>query len=82
MTRDAQAAMVRIAVVEGRVTIDLQGKGAGRGGYLHRTNECVERFVNSKAREFRSLKRKIDRPERLEIARAIKLTLDSERQVE
>lgn len=83
MQRDEQAAMVRIAVIDDRVALDEpDGRRVGRGAYLHRTNECAERFVNSKVKEFRSLRRKIDREERLGIARAIKLTLDRERQVE
>jgi predicted RNA-binding protein YlxR (DUF448 family) len=82
MKRDAKAAMVRIAVVNDHVEVDFEGRRAGRGGYLHPKVECVERFVSLKVKEFRALRRKIDRPERLEIAAAIKLTLDRNSKVE
>ncbi len=82
MTQDAKAAMVRIAVVDGRVEVDFEARRAGRGGYLHPTLECAERFVSSKVKEFRALRRKIDRPERLQIAAAIKLRLDRNSKVE
>ena len=82
MKRDAKAAMIRIAVVNGHVEVDFEARQPGRGGYLHPTVECVERFVVSKVKEFRALRRKIDRPERLEIAAAIKLILDRNSKVE
>ena len=82
MKRDAKAAMVRIAVVNGHVEADFEARPVGRGGYLHRTLECAERFVTSKVKEFRSLRRKIERPERLQIAAAIKLRLDRNLKVE
>ncbi len=49
---------------------------------MHPTLECVERFVSSKVKEFRALRRKIERPERLQIAAAIKLRLDRSSKVE
>ena len=82
MKRDAKASMVRIAVVDGRVEVDFEARRAGRGGYLHPTVECVERFVGLKVKEFRALRRKIERPERLQIAAAIKLRLDRSLKVE
>ena len=82
MKRDAKAAMVRIAVVNDHVEVDFEGRRAGRGGYLHPKVECVDRFVGLKVKEFRALRRKIDRPERLEIAAAIKLILDRNSKVE
>jgi predicted RNA-binding protein YlxR (DUF448 family) len=82
MKRDAKAAMVRIAVVNGYIELDFEARRAGRGGYLHPTPECAERFVKSKAKEFRALRRKIDRPERLQIAAAIKIRLDRNSKVE
>ena len=82
MKRDAKASMVRIAIVNDHVEVDFEAKRAGRGGYLHPTLECVERFVGLKIKEFRALRRKIDRPERLEIAAAIKLRLDRNLKVE
>jgi predicted RNA-binding protein YlxR (DUF448 family) len=82
MKRDAKAAMVRIAVVDGHVEVDFEGRRAGRGGYLHPTVECVERFVGLKVKEFRALRRKIERSERDQIATAIKLRLDRNLKVE
>ena len=72
MKRDAKSAMVRIAVVNGQVEVDFEARQPGRGGWLHPVVECVDRFVGSKVKEFRALRRKIDRPERLRIAAAIK----------
>jgi predicted RNA-binding protein YlxR (DUF448 family) len=82
MKRDAKAAMVRIAVVNDHVEVDLQARRPGRGAYLHPAVECVERFVGLKVKEFRALKRKIDGPERLQIAAAIKARLDRNSKVE
>jgi predicted RNA-binding protein YlxR (DUF448 family) len=82
MKQDAKAAMVRIAVANGQVEVDFDARRPGRGGYLHPTAECVERFVVSKVKVFRSLRRKIERPERDKIAAAIKLRLDRNLKVE
>jgi predicted RNA-binding protein YlxR (DUF448 family) len=82
MKRDAKASMVRIAVVNDHVEVDFEGRRAGRGGYLHPTLECVERFVGLKVKEFRALRRKIERPERDKIAAAMKLRLDRNSKVE
>lgn len=76
MKRDAKASMVRIAIVDDHVEVDLEGRRAGRGAYLHPAIECVDKFIGLKVREFRSLKQKIERPERLQIAAAIKARLD------
>ena len=82
MKRDAKAAMVRIALMNGRVGVDFEARQPGRGGYIHRSNDCIERFVNSKVKEFKALRRAIDRAARLDIAAALKLTLDREPKVE
>jgi uncharacterized protein len=82
MKRDRKDAMIRLGVVDERVAPDFEGKQTGRGAYLHRTGECLERFVKSKAKEFRSLRRSIGRSERIEIARTIKERLDRETPVE
>jgi predicted RNA-binding protein YlxR (DUF448 family) len=82
MQQDAKASMVRIAVVNGNVEVDFEARRAGRGAYLHPAAECVERFVGSKVKEFRALRRKIDRHERVQIAAAIKLRLDRNSKVE
>ena len=82
MKRDAKASMVRIAIVNDRVEVDFDARWPGRGAYLHPTVECVERFVSLKVKEFRALRRKIERPERLQIAAAIKRRLDRNSKVE
>jgi predicted RNA-binding protein YlxR (DUF448 family) len=82
MKQDAKAAMVRIAFANGHVETDFDARRTGRGGYLHPKVECVERFVVSKVKVFRSLRRKIERPERDKIAAAIKLRLDRNLKVE
>ena len=82
MKQDAKASMVRIAVVNGSVEVDFEARRAGRGAYLHPAAECVERFVASKVKEFRAIRRKIERQQRVQIAAAIKLRLDRNTKVE
>ncbi|MGH7948852.1 MAG: DUF448 domain-containing protein, partial [Candidatus Binataceae bacterium] len=67
MRRDEQQAMARIAMVDGKLVLDFDRAVPGRGGYLHPLGECLERFATSKAREFRSLKRKFSNAERARI---------------
>lgn len=82
MKRDRKDAMIRLAVIDDQVAPDFEGKQTGRGAYLHRTSQCLERFVKSKAKEFRSLRRAVERRERIEIAQTIKVRLDRETRVE
>ena len=82
MRKDRKDVMIRLGVIDDHVAPDFEGKQTGRGAYLHRTSECLERFVKSKAKEFRSLRRSIERRERIEIARTIKERLDRETRVE
>ena len=72
MKKDSKSAMLRIAVVNEKLEVDFEARRAGRGGYLHPTLECADKFVASKVKEFRALRRKIDRTERLNITAAIK----------
>jgi hypothetical protein len=44
---------------------------------LHRRADCVEKFVRSKVKEFRSLRRRMSLDERLKIAELIRTPLDS-----
>ena len=76
MKKDLKSAMIRIAVVNEKVEVDSEARKPGRGGYLHPTLECADRLVNSKVKEFRALRRKIDRSERVVIAETIKQRLD------
>ena len=59
--------MIRIVANNGVVSIDNDGIAPGRGGYLHPQSRCLKDFAASKVKEFRSLKSRIDRAERLRI---------------
>jgi len=82
MKRAPKEAMIRLAVSNDLVVPDFDSRAPGRGAYLHRSVECLERFVASRVKEFRSLKRGIARSDRVEIARVVKERLDRESQVE
>jgi predicted RNA-binding protein YlxR (DUF448 family) len=77
MARDAQAAMVRLAAVNGVVRADHDRRLGGRGGYLHLRRECLERFARAKTREFRSLRVALDRGARDLITQMLQAWLDS-----
>jgi predicted RNA-binding protein YlxR (DUF448 family) len=76
MGRDRKDAMVRLALEAGGVVPDFGGRAPGRGGYLHLRDQCLERFVKSKAREFKSLRTKIGRDQRSSLAHAMRARLD------
>ncbi|MGO9606777.1 MAG: YlxR family protein [Candidatus Binataceae bacterium] len=76
MKQDRKDAMVRIAVVDGKVVPDFEGRMVGRGGYLHFDDGCLERFAKSKVKEFKSLKVRIERDQRTSIIQAIRARLD------
>jgi len=82
MRRDDQNAMVRIAAVAGRVRPDNIVRSPGRGGFLHRSAECLVRFERSKVKEFRSLRRRLGLDERREIAELIRSRLAATAQLE
>jgi predicted RNA-binding protein YlxR (DUF448 family) len=70
--QDSSDALVRLAVESGAVVADFEARRPGRGGYLHPRPECLEKFINSKQKEFRSLKRAISRDDRGAVASAIR----------
>jgi predicted RNA-binding protein YlxR (DUF448 family) len=80
--RDLKSAFVRIAAMEGDVVVDAQARLGGRGGYIHAKARCLERFEQSKVREFRSLGRKIGLDARRQITELIRGRLDSRGEVE
>jgi predicted RNA-binding protein YlxR (DUF448 family) len=82
MRRDLQLAMVRIAGVGEHVQPDDAVRRPGRGGYLHRSAECLARFERSRVREFRSLRRKLDVGERQELTELIRSRLASSAELE
>jgi predicted RNA-binding protein YlxR (DUF448 family) len=82
MRRDAQDAMVRITSVGGRVQLDDDARRPGRGGYLHRSAECLARFDRSRIKEFRSLRRKIGLDERRDLTERIRSRLATTAQLE
>jgi predicted RNA-binding protein YlxR (DUF448 family) len=82
MQRDLKTAMVRIVDSDGMMITDQSAALPGRGGYLHPQDECLRRFVRSRAREFRSLRRAVDRPARERIVESIRTRLDRNREVE
>jgi predicted RNA-binding protein YlxR (DUF448 family) len=63
--------MVRIVIVNDVPVIDEKRLIAGRGGYLHRDDACLQKFVRSKVKEFRSLRRKLTPDDRQQIIGAI-----------
>jgi predicted RNA-binding protein YlxR (DUF448 family) len=79
--RDEPRALVRIAAAGDRVEIDADRRHSGRGGYLHPRAVCLDGFVASRIKEFRSLKRKINGDERLRITSSIRMRLDSDTSV-
>jgi predicted RNA-binding protein YlxR (DUF448 family) len=82
MGRDAQAVMIRLIALPGEVTVaDGSGQG-GRGGYIHRSNACLERFERSRIKEFRSLRRRLGGDERRAITEQVRKRLASEGRVE
>ncbi|MFZ0658391.1 MAG: YlxR family protein [Candidatus Binataceae bacterium] len=82
MRREAQSAMLRVAIRDAEAVLDEDGNIAGRGGYLHRNPECLERFVKSKVRQFKSLRSGIDKDQRMRIAQSIRTRLDREASLE
>jgi predicted RNA-binding protein YlxR (DUF448 family) len=48
---------------DGTLQLDMTRRAGGRGGYLHRSRECWDRFAGRKGM-LRSLRATIDRPAR------------------
>lgn len=82
MRRDLRSQMVRLAAFGEVVRLDTAARGAGRGGYLHRREECLQGFSRSKVKQFRSLGRRVSLDERLKIAELIRTRLDSKTPLE
>jgi predicted RNA-binding protein YlxR (DUF448 family) len=82
MQRDLQLAMVRITAIAGQVRLDAAERRSGRGGYLHRSENCLERFERRKVREFRSLRRQVDAGERRQLTELIRSRLATSAQLD
>jgi len=68
---------MRIAANGDTLMLDEEGRMPGRGAYLHYHNRCITSFSHNKARELRSLKRKISPDERRKLAEMIHAWLAS-----
>jgi predicted RNA-binding protein YlxR (DUF448 family) len=77
MERDSKDHLLRIAVSGEMLILDEQGRRPGRGAYLHQNDRCISQFEHGKAREVRSLRRKINPGERSKLAELIHARLDS-----
>jgi uncharacterized protein len=77
MRRDSKRRLLRIATREDSLTLDEEGRMPGRGAYLHYCNRCITDFVKNRARELRSLRRKVGLDERRKLAELIHARLDS-----
>jgi uncharacterized protein len=64
---DFQQAMIRLAALPEGVVIDPAGKLGGRGGYVHPRRQCLELFAKGKINRFHSLRRTLDRSERVNL---------------
>jgi predicted RNA-binding protein YlxR (DUF448 family) len=81
--RGLKISMIRLVAPRADMVVaDPEGKAPGRGGYLHRDAGCLEKFEASRVKQFRSLKVRIDRPERLKISEEIRRLLDRAAKVE
>ena len=77
MRRDSKQRMMRIAAGEDSLTLDEEGRMPGRGAYLHYRIRCITDFVHNRARELRSLRRKVSLDERRTLVELIHTRLDS-----
>lgn len=68
---DSKEALVRVAARPEGVMLDLSGKLGGRGGYLHPRRACLELFVKAKVSRFNSLRRSLDRAERVNLVNVL-----------
>ena len=66
--------MIRVTMAGDELVLDETIRNNGRGGYLHRSDDCLHRFVSSRIKEFRSLRRALTREERVKVAEMIRGT--------
>jgi predicted RNA-binding protein YlxR (DUF448 family) len=82
MQHGSKTEMIRIAAPDGIPVVDESLRLPGRGGYLHPRAECLQKFIRSKAKEFRSLRLRLSLDQRLRIAELIQARLDSKAALE
>jgi predicted RNA-binding protein YlxR (DUF448 family) len=70
--RDAQATLIRIVSADGALTVARGRRRQGRSGYLHRDEECYNRFAARKG-SLKSLRRTIERPARQALIAELRL---------
>ena len=67
--RDEAAGMIRLAVIEqGQLELNRQ---SGRGGYLHRVENCWKMFINRKS-HFRAFRTEISRAAKENLVQRLK----------
>jgi hypothetical protein len=76
MQRESKTEMIRVAAQDGALVLDESLRLPGRGGYLHPRAECLQKFIRSKVKEFRSLRLRLSLDERIYIAALIQARLD------
>jgi len=62
-TRDVRSALVRVVARDGALFVDRAGRLAGRGGYFHGGDTCIETFAR-RGGFVRSLRCMVAKPER------------------
>ena len=63
-TAAPQGGLLRVVrTADGGLALDATRRAGGRGGYLHRSRECWDRFAKRKG-PLRSLRAAVDRPAR------------------
>lgn len=64
---------MRVTIVDGALMLDESRRRGGRGGYLHRGDECLQKFARSRVKEFRAFRRGIPTAERVRIAELVRV---------
>lgn len=66
-----QAGLLRVVrTADGALQLDAARRAGGRGGYLHRSRDCWDRFATRKG-PLRSLRATVDRPIRAALVAAL-----------
>ena len=66
-----QGGLLRVVrTADGGLQLDAARRAGGRGGYLHRDRECLNRFAKRKG-PLRSLRASVDRPARIALVAAL-----------